>query len=199
MWDKVFENCRREIEKQFEEKRQRSGSQEVFVVAIDGMCGSGKSTIAEMLQEYFGCSLFHMDDFFLQPHQRTAERLKQPGGNVDYERFQKEVLDHIADREGLNLQKFDCRTFSLRPQEHVTYNDLVIIEGAYSCHPYFGDVQDVKIFLESSSEGQLKRIALRNGPEKLKMFQERWIPMESRYFETYHIKKQCICICVDEE
>ena len=199
MWDKVFENCRREIEKQFEEKRQRSGSQEVFVVAIDGMCGSGKSTIAGMLQEYFGCSLFHMDDFFLQPNQRTAGRLEQPGGNVDYERFQKEVLDHIADKEGLNLQKFDCSTFSLRPQEHVAYNDLVIIEGAYSCHPYFGDVQDVKIFLESSSEGQLERIALRNGPEKLKMFQERWIPMESRYFETYHIKEQCIGICVDEE
>ena len=171
---------------------------QVFV-AIDGKCTSGKTTLAAKLAQIYDCNVLHMDEFFLRPEQRTPERFSQVGGNVDYERFQKEVLDHIADKEGLNLQKFDCSTFSLRPQEHVAYNDLVIIEGAYSCHPYFGDVQDVKIFLESSSEGQLERIALRNGPEKLKMFQERWIPMESRYFETYHIKEQCIGICVDEE
>ena len=198
MWDNVFESCRLVIEKALEEKRQSIDSQGVFIVAIDGMCGSGKSTIAGMLQKHFECSLFHMDDFFLQPHQRTAERLALPGGNVDYERFQKEVLDRIEDKGGLKFRKFDCGTFSLMPEEYVAYSELVIIEGAYSCHPYFGDVQNVKIFLESSSEGQLKRIALRNGPERLKMFQEKWIPMETRYFETYDIKEQCICIRVDE-
>jgi hypothetical protein len=31
--------------------------------------------------------LFHTDDFFLQPHQRTRERLESVGGNIDYERF----------------------------------------------------------------------------------------------------------------
>ena len=104
MWDRVFEICRQEIERcmsgegltsgvagtSLEEPSRRSGK--VFIVAIDGMCGSGKSTVAGKLQEYFGCSLFHMDDFFLQPHQRTSQRLDAPGGNVDYERFQAEVL-----------------------------------------------------------------------------------------------------------
>lgn len=35
--------------------------------------------------------LSHMDDFYLQGRQRTYERLNEVGGNVDYERFAKEV------------------------------------------------------------------------------------------------------------
>ncbi len=189
MWDNVFEICRQEIETRLDGK--------VFLVAIDGMCGSGKSTVAKRLQEYFGCSLFHMDDFFLQPHQRTLGRLIEPGGNVDYERFQEEVLDHLTDQEGLMMRRFDCGTFSLTPAVHVPYNRMVIIEGAYSAHPYFGDVQDVRIFLESSREGQLQRILERSGPEKLKRFQEVWIPMEERYFETFGIREKCRCVNVD--
>ena len=68
-----------------------------FLIAIDGMCGSGKTTLANYLAKELNASLFHMDDFFLQPHQRTPERLADPGGNVDYERFKAEVLNHVAD------------------------------------------------------------------------------------------------------
>ena len=32
-----------------------------------------------------------MDDFYLQEYQRTQERYNEPGGNVDRERFKKEV------------------------------------------------------------------------------------------------------------
>ena len=209
MWDRVFEICRQEIERCLAEGELTSGmsgavqgelsgrAEKVFLVAIDGMCGSGKSTVAGKLQEYFGCSLFHMDDFFLQPHQRTPQRLGEPGGNVDYERFQAEVLEHLKDREGLLLQRFDCKTCSLLPAMHVPYHNIVIIEGAYSMHPYFGDVQDVRIFLESSKEGQSQRILGRNGPEKWKQFEDVWIPMEEKYFEEFGIRKKCKCVKVD--
>ena len=209
MWDRVFEICRQEIERRIsgegltsgvtgtssEEPSRRSGR--VFIVAIDGMCGSGKSTVAGKLQEYFGCSLFHMDDFFLQPYQRTSQRLGAPGGNVDYERFQTEVLEHLNDPEGVMLQRFDCKSYSLLPAVHVPYHNIVIIEGAYSMHPYFGDVQDVRIFLESSKEGQRHRILERNGPEKWKQFKEKWIPMEEKYFEGFRIREKCKCVKVD--
>ena len=209
MWDRVFEICRQEIERCLAEGELTSGmsgavqgelsgrAEKVFLVAIDGMCGSGKSTVAGRLQEYFGCSLFHMDDFFLQPHQRTPQRLSEPGGNVDYERFQAEVLEQLMDREGLMLQRFDCKTFSLRPAVHVPYHNMVIVEGAYSMHPYFGDVQDVRIFLESSKEGQRQRILERSGPEKWKQFEEIWIPMEEKYFEKFGIREKCKCVKVD--
>ena len=62
------------------------------LVALDGRCGAGKTTLARRLQTELGCRVFHMDDFFLRPEQRTAERLARPGENVDHERFLAEVL-----------------------------------------------------------------------------------------------------------
>jgi len=42
------------------------------IVAIDGRCGAGKTTLANYLQEKTGATVFRMDDYFLRPEQRTA-------------------------------------------------------------------------------------------------------------------------------
>ena len=65
---------------------------DMVIVAIDGKCTSGKTTLASKLAQIYDCNVFHMDDFFLRPEQRTPERFAEVGGNVDYERFQEEVL-----------------------------------------------------------------------------------------------------------
>ena len=57
---------------------------DTVTVAIDGNCASGKSTLGRALAEAYEGSLFHMDDFFLRPEQRTPARFAEPGGNVDY-------------------------------------------------------------------------------------------------------------------
>lgn len=161
-----------------------------IVVAIDGMAGSGKSVLGQLLQEIYHCSLFHMDDFFLQPHQRTPERFAEPGGNVDYERFKEEVLDRLDNPEGFWYRKYDCSTQSLLPEEYAAYNELVVIEGAYSLHPYFNGRADLAFFLEISDELQKERICKRNGEWMLKRFVEEWIPMEHKYFEAFGIKEK---------
>ena len=159
-----------------------------FLIAIDGPCGSGKSTLGNYLREQLSCSLFHMDDFFLQPHQRTPERLAAPGGNVDYERFQEEVLNHLTDRSGLNFHPFSCQQWKLLEARFMPYHDIVVVEGSYSHHPYFQDIYDIKIFLEISPEEQKKRILYRDGEVLWIMFEHKWIPMENQYFETFKIK-----------
>lgn len=162
-----------------------------FVVAIDGMCGSGKSTLGNLLKANFPDSnLFHMDDYFLQPHQRTEERLTEIGGNVDYERFHSEILSHLEERNGLDYHIYDCSTRSLGNTIHVTRKPLVIVEGTYSMHPYFGDIYDLCIFCEITEDEQAERILNRNGKEMLKRFQEEWIPKENQYFEAYEIREK---------
>ena len=58
-----------------------------MIIAIEGPCLSGKTTYANKLAAELSvsCNVFHMDDFFLRPEQRTEERFNIPGGNVDYE------------------------------------------------------------------------------------------------------------------
>ena len=68
---------------------------ERVIVAIEGSCAGGKTTLAEALGREYGCNVLPMDDFFLRPEQRTEQRFAQPGGNVDYERFFEEVLQPL--------------------------------------------------------------------------------------------------------
>ena len=162
-----------------------------YVVAIDGMSGSGKTTLAEQLHEYYPqANFFHMDDYFLQPHQRTEERLAEVGGNVDYERFREEIISHLEDREGLKYRVYDCGSQTLGEEILASWSPLVIVEGVYSQHPYFGDVYDLRIFCEVSEEEQLARIRERNGEEMLKCFVDEWIPKENAYFEKYRVKEE---------
>ena len=83
--------------------------QKAFVrIAIDGNCASGKSTLGECLRQIYDANLFHMDDYFLPFARKTPERLAEPGGNVDYERFWAEVASHCTGASSA------CRTQSKR-------------------------------------------------------------------------------------
>ena len=146
------------------------------MVAIDGTAGAGKSRLGGILKEVYACNLFHMDDFFLQPHQRTEERFAEPGGNVDYERFKKEVIDQLNNPQGLIYQPYDCGTQSLARKQEIEYKPLVVIEGAYALHPYFEDRADLAFFMDIPEELQVERIRNRNGEWMLKLFVEEWIP-----------------------
>lgn len=52
------------------------------IIAIDGRCASGKTTLSAKLQQLIPCNVIHMDHFFLRPEQRTPERLNTAGENV---------------------------------------------------------------------------------------------------------------------
>ena len=157
-----------------------------IVVAIDGNCTAGKTTLASVLEKEYDCNVFHMDDFFLRPEQRTAQRYAQPGGNVDYERFREEVLVPLKKGAGFSYRPFSCKTFSLSNAVEVTPKALNIVEGTYCLHPYFGDVYDLTLFL--SIDPQLQRERIYQRPAHLiERFFTDWIPMETGYFEAFQI------------
>ena len=159
---------------------------ELVIVAIDGKCTSGKTTLATKLADIYDCNVFHMDDFFLRPEQRTPERFAEVGGNVDYERFREEVLIPLNERHPFSYCPFDCSTFTLADSICVIPKNLNIIEGTYSHHPYFGNPHDLKILLTVDEETQRQRILQR--PSFLhKRFFEEWIPMENQYFDGFAI------------
>lgn len=74
----VKRTCRERFEPAVQAIRQlqkeREASEAPILVAIDGRCGSGKTTLGEYLGQVFDCNVFRMDDFFLRMEQRTPER-----------------------------------------------------------------------------------------------------------------------------
>lgn len=165
-----------------------------FIAAIDGRCGAGKSTLAAGLEER-GWTVFHMDDFFLQPYQRTPERLSAPGGNADRERFQEEILRPL--RQGareISYRPFNCQNMSLAPTVTVVPGKFCAVEGSYCCHPELWESYDLHIFLTVDKETQMQRIISRcgkngnNADNKAEMFRTRWIPMEEKYFAAFDIE-----------
>ncbi len=175
----------------FEELNFLQLTEEKIIIAIEGGSASGKSTLAQTLQKLYGCAVFHMDDFFLQPHQRTKERLEETGGNVDRERFEKEVLIPLSKNETVLYRKYDCKTKEMLPSEEIAPKKITVVEGAYCMHPSLRKYYTISVFLDISEDTQKKRIHKRNSEELQKRFFEEWIPMENRYFKEFDIKNSC--------
>ena len=167
------------------------GKKTPLLVAIDGRCAAGKTLLASELQNRLGCNVFHMDDFFLPPALRTSQRLAEPGGNVDYERFYKEVIIPVTTGREFSYRPYYCKIQRQTEPVHVTPNYINIAEGSYSCHPALWDSYDLRIFLDVDPDKQLRRIKERNGERQLEIFAQRWIPLEEKYFSELNIKQRC--------
>ena len=161
-----------------------------LTAAIDGRCAAGKTTLATELQKRLSpCNLFHMDDFFLRPAQRTAARLQTAGENIDHERFLQEVLLSLKKGEAFSYAPYDCHTQSLRTPIEIMPSRLSIVEGSYACHQSLLPFYDLRIFLDVDKKTQANRLLAREGGEGAVVFFKQWIPLEEAYFALPYQKK----------
>lgn len=166
-------------------------SGQTLLTAIDGRCAAGKTTLAAHLQETLGSNVVHMDHFFLQPEQRTPDRLQEPGGNVDYARFLLNVLRPLRQECTFSYQPFDCHQQAFGESIMIQPKPITIIEGSYSCHPLLRSSYDLRVFLTVEPEDQLQRISQRNGRAEIERFRDMWIPLEERYFSACQVPEHC--------
>ena len=184
---------------------------ERVLVAIDGGSASGKTTLGALLQSIYACPVFHMDDFFLRPEQRTPERFSEPGGNMPTRtarstprwwrvRFLSEVLLPLREGKTVDYRRFDCKTFTIASPRRIEPGRLNIIEGAYAMHPDLAPYYDLTVFLAVSAEKQRERILKRNAPAQAELFFDRWIPFEQRYFAALNVPERCdLTIFLDDQ
>ena len=160
------------------------------VISIDGPCAAGKTTIGKLLSSFLECPCIHMDDYFLQPHQRTPKRLQQPGGNIDYERFHQEINEAWNQDQPIHMHSYDCTTQTMRKEVVLEKGHLLVIEGSYAHHPFLDDMHAFKIFMDIDPDLQFDRLQKRSSSNRLNDFVEMWIPMEKQYFDTFSIKEK---------
>lgn len=157
------------------------------IIALEGRCASGKSTIADNLSQY---TIIHMDDFFLPRIRKTPARMAEVGGNIDYElvlstieKLKDSINNHL---DKLEFEIFDCATQSYLTKQ-IIIKDKIILEGVYSSHYHFNDLIDYVIYLKVDKEVQYERISKRRMAQ---MFFNEWMKYEELYFEKYNITEK---------
>ena len=152
-----------------------------LVLALDGRCGSGKTTLANALAAQLpGCTLLRTDDFYLPPAQRVRGWEKTPCANMDLIRLRDEALRPAYEGQPVLYRAYSCRAGASQP--------LVILEGSYSHHPLLAGYETLQVFVTCSREEQIRRLQAREG-ERYANFAARWIPLEEGYFAQYRIEE----------
>ena len=170
---------------------ERLAGQERVLLAIDGNCCAGKTTAAARLGALLHANVFHLDDYFLTPGLRSPQRLAQPGGNVDAERFLADVLLPASRGETAVVRRYDCHADRLLDPVPFPPKRVAIVEGAYSLHPLLSCYYDLRVFFRIDPALQIERIRRRNGQEQLPVFLGRWIPLENAYFHALNVEAGC--------
>ena len=88
----------------------RLARQSAVLVALDGHCGSGKTTLAAQLAERFPQSItVHTDDFYLPPPRRVTGWESIPCANMDIQRLRDEVIAPARAGQAFSYLAYSCR------------------------------------------------------------------------------------------
>ena len=155
------------------------------LITIDGPCGSGKSTLAAALAKATGAPVVHMDDYVIPHAQKTSHCLSIPGGNADCERLLAEVIEPWLAGKPAFIRPYLCHEDRLGEAVTLPACPLLILEGTYCNLPAIARHASLRLFLCVSVEEQQRRLLQRVGEERLRVYNERWIPLEEAYFAAY--------------
>lgn len=159
-----------------------------ILVALDGRCGSGKTTLAAQLAEAFPDSItVHTDDYYLPPADRVRGGIRSPAPTWTLPACGRRCWSlpgrgsHFFIKPTPAGRARTCRRVACAPTR------LVLVEGSYSHHPSLAACYDLRIFVTCSKAEQARRLQAREGA-RYAAFVERWVPLEEAYFAKYAIE-----------
>ena len=165
------------------------------LITVDGPCASGKTTFASILAGILDAVVVHTDDYVIPHSMKTTERLAVPGGNCDGERLCREVIAPWRGGFPVSVRRYDCHADRLLEAEKLPDCCALILEGSYSNLPGIREAADVRFFLDTAPEIREARLRERESPGSLRMFYEKWIPLENAYFAFYGLPDEgCIVL-----
>ena len=165
-----------------------------ILIAIDGGSGSGKSTVAGIISSQLNATLIATDDFYAAeiPHEGWINRShkERAADVINWRSLKSLVLEPLMKGVPASWKAFDFNA-GIRPDGTysialaATYylpNDLIILEGAYSCRPELSDIINLKILIDVPVEIRHERLQNREEKEFLIQWHERWDDPEEYYF-----------------
>lgn len=143
---------------------------ERIIIACEGKCGSGKSTITSKLKNV---TVIHIDDFF-SPNK--DERL-------DFKRV-IDCLKQIKTSNQLEYKAYDCTNKEYVKRKY-DLDKIVILEGVYSYDALLREYIDYLVYFVITKKLQHERLQKRETQAKLELFNKIWIPREEEYYKTF--------------
>ena len=166
----------------------RAASPGVFVLAIDGHGGAGKSTIADAVARATGAALVRTDDFFRRPPV-PAGRPPAPGGPAgrlaldqyyDWRRLRAEAIEPLRAGRDATFRRFDWdRGTGLDAGVVVRRSALILVEGVFSAAPQLADLVDRSVLVDTPEQERLRRLRARIAPAD---WDPDWLIAEQAYF-----------------
>jgi uridine kinase len=163
--------------------REARTTGQTALVAIDGLGGAGKSTLADQLRQTLDrAAVVHVDDFYRPIAEAERGQLGAEDGYrryFDWERLRDDVLVPIGDGLPARYRRYDWATDALAESHQVAAGSVVIVEGVFSTRPELGSYYDATVFVDTPREERLVRMLDRGyGDES---WVEHWMAAEDLY------------------
>ena len=151
-----------------------------FAVAIDGMTGAGKTALAAHLSKKFGAPVVHLDDFRLPLSERKPDWETTPGGEMDFERFDEEIVTPWLTKKPLVYSVVDPKSGEITERRALPDGQMFLFEGTYSLHPLIRDFYDLRLFMKVDGQVRASRLEKDGTPVDPSS-----LARENEYFVSY--------------
>lgn len=149
----------------------------VFVIAIDGRGGSGKTTLASGLAGDVRAAVVRTDDFFRQPQSHGVPQMQE---YYDWQRLRAEALLPLRGGRDASFRHYDWgRGRTDAATRKVAASRVVLLEGVFSSAPQLADLVDYTVLVATPDDERLRRVRARTAPEA---WDATWLLAEDRYF-----------------
>lgn len=148
--------------------RERTGTR---WVGVDGFGASGKTTLAARIAAALPGSVVIAVDDFARPGLR----------GWDLQRFAAQVLEPLLLQRPGRYQRWDFERDVGADWVIVPTGVPVIVEGVSATDERLAVPWDVTLWVEASAEVRWSRILQRDGPDRLELWRDDWLPSEQAY------------------
>ncbi len=163
-----------------------------YVIAFEGMIGSGKSYEAGKLAEELGSRALQIstDLFVTVPRSQWADRLEVHDIDLsswyDLQKI-KNALESAKRKESFTvdgLYNLSNGQFDDELEVDATDCDYLILEGLFSCHEELDDIVDLRIFLDVPEELALSRAHTRDETVR-HLDHDSWLQKKDIFYNHY--------------